>query len=93
MENQKLSRCAALHYLSAIVILTVYGVQVCPFLETLTVLQLLPPILLALGAQFILRGPLGARFVNVAPYQKGLHKSLQPRRGAGQYFQRQGYPF
>jgi HD-GYP domain-containing protein (c-di-GMP phosphodiesterase class II) len=69
VEIQKLSRRAVLHYLSATVILAVYGVQVCPFLDTLSVTQLVVPILLALAVQFALRGPLRARFVDPAPYQ------------------------
>ena len=70
MDDQKPSRRALLHYLSATVILAVYGVQVCPFLETLTVTQLVTPIMAALCVQFVLRGPLRKRFVNRAPYQK-----------------------
>ncbi|MBL6931887.1 MAG: HD domain-containing protein [Rhodospirillales bacterium] len=69
MENQKPSLRAVLHYLSAALILAVYGVQVCPFLETLTVTQLVLPIILVLGVQFILRGPLRRRYVESAPYQ------------------------
>ena len=70
MENQKPSRRAALHYLSATVILAVYGVQVCPFLDTLSVAQLVVPILLALGVQYALRRPLRARLVEPAAFQK-----------------------
>lgn len=70
MEDQKLSRRGAIHYLSASVILAVYGVQVCPFLETLSVTQLVVPILLTMAVQFALRAPLRARFVNDAPFQK-----------------------
>ena len=69
MEDQKPTWRAALHYLSATVILAVYGVQVCPFLETLTTGQLVLPILLALGVQFALRGPLRARLVDGAAFQ------------------------
>ena len=69
MEDQKTSPRAILHYLSAIIILAVYGVQVCPFLETLTVTQLVMPIVGALIVQFALRRPLRKRYVDTAPYQ------------------------
>jgi len=46
---------ARLHYLAAAVIL---GVQVCPFLETLSVVQLVVPILVALMLQYLLRAPM-----------------------------------
>lgn len=70
MEEQKPIWRAALHYLSAAVILAVYGVQVCPFLETLSVTQLVLPILLTLSVQFALRSPMRSRFVSGAPYHK-----------------------
>jgi len=70
MEDQKQSQRATLHYLSATVILAVYGVQVCPFLDELSVPQLVVPILVALGVQFLLRRPLRKRFVLAAPYEK-----------------------
>lgn len=56
---------AAVHYLCAIVILSAYGVQVCPFLASLTPVQLSAPIAVALLVQYalgrVLRGPLVER--------------------------------
>ncbi|MCP4753392.1 MAG: hypothetical protein GY866_21085, partial [Proteobacteria bacterium] len=43
------------HYLSAFVILVVYGGQVCPFLESLTIVQLSTPILITLAVLFLLQ--------------------------------------
>jgi len=74
MEPQALiqpkSARARIHYASAIVILAVYGVQVCPFLETLTPVQLVVPIMAALIVQYFLRQPLIRAFVAGAPFQK-----------------------
>lgn len=70
MEEQKPTWRAKLHYLSAAGILAIYGVQVCPFLETLSVIQLVAPILLTLSVQFALRAPLRARVVEGAAYHK-----------------------
>lgn len=61
---------AGVHYLSAAVILAFYGVQVCPFLESLTPVQLGVPIAAAMFVQYLLRRPLTAKFVITAPYHK-----------------------
>lgn len=57
---------ARLHYLAAALVLGIYGVQVCPFLETLSLIQLVLPILVALAVQLRLRGPLRTRWVLTA---------------------------
>lgn len=81
MEEQTRSARAITHYLSAIVILAVYGVQVCPFLETLSVAQLVVPIIAALAVQYVLRTPLRNRFVLSAPYQKQTLRVFQVEYG------------
>jgi len=67
MQQTPKNTRALIHYLAATLILAVYGVQVCPFLESLTPVQLVGPIVAALLAQFVLRGPLSRRFVADAP--------------------------
>ena len=57
----------AAHFLSTFVILSIYGVQICPFLESLSPIQLGAPIAAALTAAWLLRQPLHARFVDRAP--------------------------
>jgi HD-GYP domain-containing protein (c-di-GMP phosphodiesterase class II) len=59
---------ATLHYCLLVVILAVYGVQVCPFLETLTPLELGLPLVVVLAVQWLARKPLHARLVLAAPY-------------------------
>lgn len=53
---------AIVHYSLTVLILSAYGVQVCPFLETLTPTQLSAPIAVAVLVQYalarLLRGPL-----------------------------------
>ncbi|MDH5748633.1 MAG: HD domain-containing protein [Rhodospirillales bacterium] len=46
---------APVHYLLTAAIMPVYGIQVCPFLESLKIWQVAVPIFAALGAQFALR--------------------------------------
>ncbi|MBL4615875.1 MAG: hypothetical protein JKY27_13530, partial [Magnetovibrio sp.] len=49
---------AFLHYLATMVIIPVYGIRVCPFIETLTPAQVAVPIIMILAGQFLVRGPL-----------------------------------
>ena len=55
-------RLSAVHYMLAAVVFTIYGIQVCPLLETLTLIHLVSPILVALIGRylwfnFIVRNP------------------------------------
>lgn len=43
------------HYLGALALFSLYGVQVCPFLDSLSTVQLFLPILVIFGAQWALR--------------------------------------
>lgn len=67
---------ARLHYLAAALILGVYGVQVCPFLETLSVVQLVTPILVVLAVQYRLRAPLCRGWVQRAPARDQGHRVM-----------------
>ncbi len=68
---------AIVHYTSSLLVLILYGVQVCPFLESLSPLQLATPIAVALAAQWLLRPPIRSRLVESAGYE------LQVRRALG----------
>jgi len=57
------------HYFSAIVIIAIYGEEVCPFLESLTPFQLLLPLIGALAVALLVRPPLIARYIKPARYQ------------------------
>jgi len=56
-----------LHYLSAFVIIPFYGIQVCPFLESLPPLQVIIPVGVAMALQAAIRIPLRARLVDSQP--------------------------
>jgi len=43
-----------LHYLVTLLVIGIYGVQVCPFIESLTVMQLALPIVLIVALQYLL---------------------------------------
>ena len=64
----------ALHYLAAMIIIPVYGIQVCPFLDSLTSMQVAVPVIIALSLQFVARGPLVRAYVTPKPLQ---HQSIR----------------
>ncbi len=64
------------HYLAALAVLGIYGSQVCPFLETLSPLQLAGPIAVALVGQMLLRIPLGKAWVATAPDELRASRAL-----------------
>ncbi len=57
----------ALHYLAAMAILPVYGIQVCPFIESLTPVQVAGPVAFVISLQFIVRRLLSAGLVTSGP--------------------------
>lgn len=54
---------AILHYLTAAIVIPIYGIQVCPFIESLQPWQVALPVAVAVAVQFALRGPLLRQFV------------------------------
>lgn len=58
---------ARLHYLTTMIILPVYGIQVCPFIESLSPAQVALPIVVMLSLQYWARGVLLAKLVTPAP--------------------------
>ncbi|MEJ1380423.1 MAG: HD domain-containing protein [Candidatus Sedimenticola sp. (ex Thyasira tokunagai)] len=67
---------AIAHYLSSLFILFIYGIQVCPFLESLSPIQLGVPMATALAVQWLLRGPLKQRWVESASYESQVRRQL-----------------
>ena len=59
----------SIHYATAALLLSVYGGQVCPFLESLTPVQLVAPILAALGIQFLAQHLAGQRWISKSDYK------------------------
>ncbi|ENY71178.1 response regulator receiver [Aeromonas diversa CDC 2478-85] len=54
-------RRAALHYVVSLQLILLYGIQVCPFLEGLTLIQLGTPVLIIFVAMYGLRSRLLVR--------------------------------
>ena len=59
-----------LHYIAAWFILIVYGIQVCPFLESLSLIGLATPILAVLLFQYAALKAVKSRLISRAAYQK-----------------------
>lgn len=60
---------ARLHYIAALIVLPVYGIQVCPYIESLKVWQVVVPMACALGVQYAIRSQVLQRLVNTCPLE------------------------
>ncbi|MCW8922049.1 MAG: HD domain-containing protein [Gammaproteobacteria bacterium] len=60
---------AHLHYLVTLLVIGIYGVQVCPFIESLTVMQLAIPIILIVSLQYLLRSQVIVPMIDKADYK------------------------
>lgn len=56
------------HYMAVVAVMAVYGVQVCPFVESLRPAELLPPLMVMVALQYMLRRELLRRYVVPVPY-------------------------
>ncbi len=65
------------HYLSALAILTIYGGQVCPYLESLPLLELAALLAGALGTQFLIHLLFWAPMVDQAPLERQAKRALE----------------
>lgn len=65
---QPASLRAVLHYMAAVAVVAFYGVHVCPFIDSLTLWQLLPALGAIVTLQYLLRRPLRARCLEPAPF-------------------------
>ncbi len=61
------SRRPAGHYIAAAVVMPIYGIQVCPFVESLSPRQVVLPIAVLLLSLYLLRRPLSSAWVGKAP--------------------------
>ena len=69
MSPSPTSLRAQIHYLITLIVIGVYGVQVCPFIESLTVLQLAVPIALIVMSQYVIRSLLIIPIIEQADYK------------------------
>ncbi len=58
-----------IHYAAAIVVIVIYGGQVCPFLETLTLPQLAVPVVVLFSVLFLVQVWIIKRLIRKSPYQ------------------------
>lgn len=74
--NYGLSR-AQIHYLLTLLVIGIYGVQVCPFIESLTVIQLAVPIVLIVALQFVLRTLVIVPLVDQSNYKTQVKRAFK----------------
>ena len=65
------------HYLLAAIIIPIYGIQVCPFIDSLSPIQVIIPVFVAITAQYALRGRLIATIIDGAPLEKQTARSFK----------------
>jgi len=71
-----------LHYLAIFIILGIYGAQVCPFLESLTTIQLLSPIFVTMGLFYLLQAAVFRKLIEAAPLKKQATRVFQSDLGS-----------
>lgn len=67
---------AILHYLATLVVIPVYGVQVCPYIEGLAPIQVVVPVGVGLGLQYVLRQGLRARLITGQPLKCRVRRTI-----------------
>ncbi|OOZ36127.1 hypothetical protein BOW51_08785 [Solemya velesiana gill symbiont] len=67
----------ALHYLATLVLIGIYGVQVCPFIDSLTPLQLVLLLILIIAIQYLLRFMVIGRLVDALGYKHQVSRAFQ----------------
>lgn len=66
-----------LHYLVAFLLLSIYGTQVCPFIESLTTLQIALPLTFIIIIQYIVRQVMAPAFIDQADYKNQVARSFK----------------
>ena len=77
MKNKHTTFRANLHYASALVFISIYGVQVCPFIESLTPIQLAIPLIAIIFLQYLLRYFIAVPFIDKSDYKLQVKRSFQ----------------
>ncbi len=65
------------HYLATLIFIGIYGIQVCPFIEGLTPLELATPLTLIVGFQYLLHLIFAKRLVAGAPLEQQVKRTFQ----------------
>ncbi len=69
MSLKFISTRVQLHYLTILLVIGIYGVQVCPFIESLSIMQLAIPIAVIITLQFFLHYLMMTKFIPSANYK------------------------
>lgn len=77
MSPSPASLRAQLHYLLTLIVIGVYGVQVCPFIDSLTVAQLAVPIALIVMLQYVVRSWLVIPMIEQASYKDVVKRTFK----------------
>ncbi len=68
---------SGLHYLATLIFIGFYGIQVCPFIEGLSRIELATPLILIVGFQYLLHRILNKRFVIDAALEHQVKRTFQ----------------
>lgn len=77
MSPSPASLRAQIHYFLTLVVIGFYGIQVCPFIESLTVAELAVPIVLIVTMQFIVRSLVIIPLIERASYKTLVHRAFK----------------
>lgn len=75
--NRLPSLRAWLHYLATLIFIGIYGIQVCPFIEGLTLFQLVTPLILIIGAQYLIHRLFNLHIIQGTPFKKQVARTFQ----------------
>lgn len=78
MDQIKFSeRRLILHYLATLIFIGIYGVQVCPFIEGLSRIQLFMPLVVIVGVQYLLHLALQHAIICKSPLESQVKRTFQ----------------
>ncbi len=80
-DTEKNQLRPATHYLATLMLMGIYGIQVCPFIDTLTPVQLATPLLIIVGFQFLLRSQVAPSMIAAAEYKQRVKRCFQVELG------------
>ncbi|MFC1747356.1 HD-GYP domain-containing protein [Pseudomonadota bacterium] len=68
---------AVTHYLITLIVIGLYGAQVCPFIESLSFIELATPLTAIVAFQFLLHRTLNKWLINKAPYKNQVARAFK----------------
>ena len=77
MKTKNNSFRTNLHYAATLIFISIYGVQVCPFIESLTPIELVTPLIIIIGIQYALRLLIIVPLIEGAAYKTQVKRSFQ----------------